>query len=167
MSTQKLSRLALLCALALIAHYIESFIPPLAAGVPVKAGLSNIFTLIALLRFTKRDAFLVTILRCVIGPLLGGAPTGIMYSLTGGLFSWAVMGALMPLWQKEKVSPAGMSVAGSFAFNAAQLSVGVLVIGAPVIAYFPIVSVLSIPTGIFVGFCAMFADKRIPKKNSA
>lgn len=164
MSTQKLSRLALLCALALIAHYVESFIPPIVAGVPIKAGISNIFTLIALLRFTKRDALLVTVLRCIIGPLLGGAPTGVLYSLAGGLCSWALMSVLLPLWRKEKISPAGLSIAGAFAFNMAQLGVGVLMVGTPMIAYFPIMSVLSIPTGVFVGFSAMFVDKRLPNK---
>lgn len=163
MSTKKLSRLALLCALALIAHYLESYLPPLIAGVPVRLGISNIFTLIALMRFTRRDAALVTMLRSVAGPLLGGSVTGIMYSVAGGFCSWALMSVMLPVLKKEKISPAGLSVAGAFAFNMAQLGVGVLLVGPAMIAYLPFMSLLSVPTGIFVGFAAMFVDKRLPK----
>jgi heptaprenyl diphosphate synthase len=163
MSTQKLSRLALLTALALIAHYLESFIPPLIAGVPVRLGIANIFTMIALLRFTRRDAAMVTMLRSFIGPLLGGSVTGIMYSVAGGFFSWALMSLMFPIMKRGSISPAGLSIAGSFAFNMAQLGVGVLLVGPPMIAYFPFMSLLSVPTGIFVGFAAMFVDKRLPK----
>lgn len=162
----RLTRLALLAALALIAHYIESLLPPLIPGLPVKLGIANIFALTALLVWSPREAFAVTLVRCVAGSLMAGSPTSLVYSLTGGLLSCAVMSLLRPLCRREKISPAGLSIAGAFAFNAGQLFVGAAVAGRGILLYFPLMSLLSLPTGIFVGFCAGLCAKTLSVKGN-
>lgn len=131
-------------------------------GRSVKLGLSNIFALVALLLYSPVDAFTVTIIRCTIGSLmLGGSPTGFIYSLTGGLASCAAMSLLNPLFKKGMISPVGLSVAGSFCFNAGQLIIGVAAVGPPVAAYFPLMGLLSVPTGICVGIIAWLVYSRL------
>ncbi len=163
MSAKKLTTLAMLCALALAAHYLEGLMPPLMAGAPVKLGLANIFTLLALMLYSGREALFVTGVRCVLGPLLGGSALGIAYSLSGGLSSLAVMSALMKLYRKGVLSPVGVSAAGAFCFNTAQILVGYALNGPAALYYFPYISLVSIPTGIFVGLCAIFIAGRLNK----
>lgn len=162
----RLTRLAMLTALALIAHYIESLMPPLMAGLPVKLGIANVFSLTALLMWSPREAFAITVVRCLVGSLMAGSPTSLMYSLTGGILSCIVMSLLMPLCRREKISPAGLSIAGAFAFNAGQLGVGAFIVGNGMLIYFPLMSLLSLPTGIFVGFCAGLCAKALGQKVS-
>ena len=162
-NASRMSRLALLTALSLIAHYLESLMPPLMAGLPVKLGLANVFSLVALLMWSPKEALLVTLLRCLMGPLLSGSPSSLLYSLTGGLLSWGMMSLLLPLCRRGKISPAGLSVAGSFAFNAGQLVVGALIAGKGMLLYFPLMSLLSLPTGLFVGFLAGLCARALGK----
>ena len=163
----RLTRLAMLTALALIAHYLESLLPPLMAGLPVKLGIANIFSLTAMLMWSPREAFAITVVRCLVGTLLiAGSPTSLMYSLTGGILSCVLMSLLLPLCRREKISPAGLSIAGAFAFNAGQLTVGALIVGKGMLVYFPLMSLLSLPTGIFVGFCAGLCARALGKKVS-
>ena len=77
-NASRMSRLALLTALSLIAHYLESLMPPLMAGLPVKLGLANVFSLVALLMWSPKEALLVTLLRCLMGPLLSGSPSSLL-----------------------------------------------------------------------------------------
>lgn len=53
--TQRLTRLALLTAIALIIFIIEAQIPPLVAIPGVKMGLANIITLVTLYSFGRRE----------------------------------------------------------------------------------------------------------------
>ena len=162
----RLTRLAMLTALALIAHYLESLLPPLMAGLPVKLGLANVFSLTAMLMWSPKEAFAITVIRCLLGSVFAGSPTSLMYSMTGGILSCILMSLLLPLCRREKISPAGLSIAGAFAFNAGQLGVGALIVGKGMLLYFPLMSLLSLPTGIFVGFCAGLCARALGKKVS-
>ena len=84
--------LALLISMALVLHYIEHFFPPLAPG--AKLGLANIVTLVCLHLFGFPEAMSVVIIRSILGPLLGGSPTAIMYSMAGGVLSCIIMAVL-------------------------------------------------------------------------
>ncbi len=159
---RRIAVLAVLTSMALVAGYAESLMPPIFGGIPVKLGLANIFALVALLVYSPVDAYIVTIIRCTIGSLLlGGSPAGFIYSLTGGLASCAAMSLLNPLFKKGVISPVGISVAGSFCFNIGQLIIGVAVVGPPVAAYFPLMGLLSVPTGICVGVIAWLVYNRL------
>ena len=53
MNAKRIATLALLAAMALAVQSLESLLPPIVPGVPFKLGLANIFTLVALLRFSR------------------------------------------------------------------------------------------------------------------
>ena len=68
--TKKLSRLALLTALGLLAAWLEAtLLPPL--GVPgIKLGLANLFTVLALYMYGFGAAMMVTFARVALAALL-------------------------------------------------------------------------------------------------
>ncbi len=166
-STYFISRTALLTALGVIMHSIESLLPPLIVGIPVRLGLANVFSLTALLMLGKLSCLLVTCLRCCISALIAGSLTSFMYSIAGGLLSFLIMALLGSKRLYKLISPVGISVAGAFAFNVGQLAVGIMILGSPMLLYFPLMSILSVPTGLFVGIISMLICERLSKYTDA
>ncbi len=161
MNAKRIATLALLAAMALAVQYLESLLPPIVPGVPFKLGLANIFTLAALLRFSRRDALLLCLVRAPLGALLTASPIGIAYALTGSLFAWAVMAALLSLYERKLLSPVGLSAAGAFCFTVGQLLVGLVLVGGAVMAYFPVMCALSLPAGALTGLICLWLTSRV------
>ena len=107
---KKLVYLSLIISLALVIHYFESFIPPLAPG--AKLGLANIMALVTLSLFGFKEALVVTLIRSLLGPLIGGSPSSILYSLAGGILATLIMALL---YQKFRpyFTLMGISTAGA------------------------------------------------------
>ncbi|HZJ57579.1 MAG TPA: Gx transporter family protein [Clostridia bacterium] len=153
--TRKLTLLGLLISQALVLHYIEGFIPVLAPG--AKLGLANIITMITLVLFGFKEAMAIVIIRSVLGPLLGGSITGILYSLSGGLLSGIVM-ALLYINLRDYFSFMGISTAGAVFHNIGQLlaaswifnTIGILY------TYLPILMIAAIATGYFNGLISRY-----------
>lgn len=162
-NTKKLVLAAILTAAAIIMHTIESMLPPLMIGIPVRLGLANIFTLVALIMLGAPYALAIAVLRCLVASLITGAVSQLPYSLTGALLSFLAMLLLDGLRKEDRISAVGESVFGSFAFNVGQLAVGILIAGRAMLYYFPIMSLLSVPTGIFTGLAAHYICKGIAK----
>lgn len=165
--TSFIAQAALLSALAVIMHSVEALLPPLVAGVPVKLGLANIFTLLAVMRLGNGYAFSIVFIRCFVGTLVSGSVSSLPYSLAGAVLSLLIMVLLEPLRRADKLSPIGMSAAGAFMFTIGQLAVGYIAVGQAMLYYFPLMSLLSVPTGIFTGLIAYYIDKGIKNKNHA
>lgn len=161
-SASRLTRLALYTAAALALHWLEAQFPPPVPGVPIRLGLANSAALLAMAQFSPLDAGLVTVTRCIIGPLLGGSPMGILYSLAGGLCAWAAM-ALAWRWgyATQKLSLVGVSLTGAYMHTVGQLALGSWVAGAGVWAYYPVMGALSLATGALVGFGSMLVLRRL------
>ena len=105
MKTKRLVFLSLLCAAALIIFIVELQIPPIVPVPGVKMGLANIITLIVLLFFSPGEAFMVLMVRIILGALITGRISALYYSLSGGAACFLVMSLLlrffknkMPLW---------------------------------------------------------------------
>ena len=83
---QKLSRMGLFTALGAIFGYVESLLPVF-AGIPgVKLGLANLSVLYILMRYSLKEAALVSALRIlIVGMLFGNAFGGISHNI-GQLF---------------------------------------------------------------------------------
>src|SRR5574344_1934599 len=89
--TQKIAYTGVLTAFALILSYIESLIP-FYFGVPgMKLGLANMAVVLCLELFGPADAFLLNMIRILLAGFLFGNMYSILYSLAGGLLSFAVM----------------------------------------------------------------------------
>lgn len=158
---KRLATTAMLSAMALAVQYLESLLPPIVPGVPVRIGLANIFVLFALLKGRRADAGWITLLRCLLFPLVTGNISGFAYSLCGSVLGYGSMLALLPAYQREHVGAIGVSVLGAFFFNIGQLLVGIVVVGRAMAAYFPWMGLLSIPAGICTGLLGALLNRRV------
>jgi len=111
---KKIIIMALMVALGVILHRLEALLP---LPTPwVKLGLANLMTLLALVYLGVREAFIVTLLRVILGSILAGTFFGPTFflSLAGGLGSTAVMGVIYH-GGKGPFSLIGISVCGAYA----------------------------------------------------
>lgn len=153
MDLRKLIRLAMLLSLSIVLGLIESFIPIFQNIIPgLKLGLANIVILFILYTYTFKDALYVSIVRVF---LLGMIRTGLFniiffFSLSGALFS-VIMMALAKKY--TKLSIVGISVLGSISHSIGQILVAMVGLSNfNIVYYLPYLLLLSIPTGIFIGF---------------
>ncbi len=136
-------------ALALVFGYVEYLIP-INFGIPgVKIGLSNIVTVIGLYFMSPIDTAIVLIARILLSGLLFGNFLSILYSLVGGILSFAVMFLL----RKIKIFTAsGVSIAGSVSHNIGQIIVAIfLVQNINIIYYLPVLLISGVLMGFLIG----------------
>lgn len=149
--TRQLTLCAMLIALALALSYAERFIP-LQMVIPlpgIKLGLANIVTLVALYLLGAKSAFLILILRCILGAVFGGSISGLLFSLTGGLLAMAVMtlARRVPLF-----SVFGVSILGAAAHNIGQICIAMILMRSVYIgAYLPYLLLVGLFTGFATG----------------
>lgn len=152
MSVKRLCELAALLAIAIVIGIAESFIPSFVPG--AKLGLANIVTLIALYRYSKREALLVLILRMILVSLFLGKFLSVTFymSVVGGLFAYLAM--LLGL-NLKKLTVIGVSLLGAVFHVIGQICIGMVILETiGIIFYLPVLMILSIFTGIFNGFVA-------------
>ena len=149
---QRITRIALLTALSLILFILEGFLP-LPLPVPgAKLGLAAIVTLIALYLLPARDAALMLTLRIILASVFGGGLAPMIYSLAGGAASFA---AMVLLKRYTQLSIVGISAAGGFLHNMAQLLVAAAVLETTALfVYAPVLGIVGILTGILIGITA-------------
>lgn len=153
---QKLTLFAMLCALAIVFHYVESMV---VIPLPVpgfRLGLANILSLIALYYFDARALFTIGIVRVLFASLLSGMlfATSFWLSLAGMLLSALAMTIAR---RCSCFSIYGVSVLGSAAHCVAQVMVVTWIYQQFFMqALLPILVALSIPTGLLI---AMLADQ--------
>lgn len=161
-SVQRLARCGVLTALALALSAAESLVPltilfPLPG---LRLGLSNLVTLYALCRLSRREALLILVARCLLGGLLRGNLTALAFSVTGGVLALAVM---IALGTTGKFSLLGLSVAGAAAHNCGQILAAIALLGsaAPLI-YLPPLLLASVVTGGVTGGLVKMLIRRLP-----
>jgi heptaprenyl diphosphate synthase len=156
--------IGLLVSQALALYAVESMItvPLIAPG--AKLGLANLITVVALYTLdSKKDVFLVIILRLLLATMIGGALSTFIYSVSGAILSYFAM-ILVKELLKDKVSIIGVSAAGAFFHNVGQLVVAsAMVENIAIMLYLPILSIAGIGTGIFIGVTANFIVKHLSK----
>ena len=97
LSTRRLTRCAVLTALALALSVTEGLFP-LTVLVPLpglRLGLANLVTIYALCTMSGREALLILVARCLLGALVGGNLSALAFSLGGGLLAFGVMWLLV------------------------------------------------------------------------
>ena len=111
------------------------------------------------------EGMAVVVVRSILGPILGGSPTGILYSLTGGVLSCIIM-AVLYLHFREYFSLLGISVAGAVFHNVGQLLTASLLYGTIGIlfTYMPLLMLSSVITGNFIGLVAKYIIRFLNKK---
>ena len=155
MELKKLTRDALLTAIALTIFMVEAQIPPLVPIPGVKLGLANIVTVFALFTYGRRDALLILVVRVFLGSVFSGQIMTLLYSMSGGLLCFAVTVLLQKILTDKQLWVAG--VIGAVFHNIGQIIVAIVVTGTPgIVVYLPVLLVSGIVTGLFTGLCAQF-----------
>lgn len=153
---------AVFSVFALVLTYIEALIP-IAGVIPVpgfKIGLSNV-VVAYVLTLDPLSAFVIMLLKVVISALLFGSPISFIFSLVGGVLSFALM-LIISRGAPGRVSYLGISAAGGFFHNAGQLAVTALLYGANVaLAYSTPMLISGILCGGILGIILNLISVRI------
>lgn len=141
--------LGVFVALALILSYVESLIP-FYFGIPgVKLGLTNLVVVMLLYCVGAKEAFCVSMLRIVLAGFMFGNMFSIIYSLAGGVLSFAIMYLLK---KSGKLHVISVSVAGGISHNIGQLIVASVIVNTFNIMYYaPVLLIAGVITGLIIG----------------
>ncbi len=159
-ATRRIAADALFTALALIMFLIENLFPPLFFP-GAKMGLSNIFSLAALVLFSPVDAFAVVAVRSLLGAAFSGNFSAVMYSFSGGVTAMLVSSVLMYAVY-PRVSLMSVSIAAAVVHNIMQTLVAAAWQSAAVFAYMPYLALIGVFSGAAVGAVVMLIFKRVP-----
>ncbi len=164
MTAKRIAYVALLTAIALVLHVFESALPPLLAFAPgAKMGLSNVISLIALFILGVPDAYVILLIRCVLGAIFGGNLWSLVYSLPAGIVSLTVQ-VLLVKAVLPRLSITAISFIGALLHNTVQLAVASLIVKARLLTMLPLTLLASIIAGLFVGLVAYFCLRALPSK---
>ena len=154
--------MAVLTAIALVIHVVESLFPPL--FIPgAKMGLSNIVTLITLCLMGPVDALLLVVVRTTVGAMFAGGFSTLIYSLPAGLIS-ALISALLANTVFPRISLVAVSVVAATVHNMAQNLLYCLVTGTPrMLLYLPYLALAGVVAGFITGYTAYRIMKHIPE----
>ena len=159
MQTRKLTRMALLTAIALTIFMIEAQIPALVPVPGVKLGLANIITVFAVFTMGSKEGAMILAARIFLGAVFAGNFSTIFYSAAGGACAILVTIGLKRLLTKNQLWVAG--ALGAVAHSMGQMAVAVAMTGTPgLLVYLPVMILCGIVTGLFTGLCAQFLVKR-------
>ena len=165
-SAKRLATLAVLSAMGLIMFIVESLFPPLILP-GAKMGLSNIFSMLAVFLLGPTDAFVLVVVRTVLGSMFTGNMSTLMYSLTAGLVS-VIVSSILTQFVYPRVSIVSISVVSAVLHNLTQNVVFCLVSNTPqMVLYMPWLALLGVLAGIIVGFAVWFILKMIPTRTFA
>ena len=146
---KKVAYCGMLCALAMIFSYVEALIP-INFGIPgIKLGLANLVVLFGLYRMAPQEILAVQIARILLLGFMFGNGASIIYSLAGGLLSFAVM---LLLIRTKLFTPIGVSAAGGAAHNIGQIIVAMAVLrSGGLLYYLAVLMVTGVITGVVMG----------------
>ena len=159
MKAGKLTKLALLTALALIIFIVELHFPNLIPLPGVKLGLANIITVYAVYKYSAKEVALIVVSRLLLGAFFSVNVSALMYSSAGAAL--CLIGMLLV----KKVIPYKYiwlsSIVGAVLHNTGQIIVAVLIVGSfAVVSYYPILIISGCIAGAFTGICAQLLVKR-------
>ena len=159
MNVRKLTRMAMLTAIALTIFMVEAQIPALVPIPGIKLGLANIVTVFAVFALGSKEAASILFARIFLGAVFAGNFSTILYSGAGGLCAILVtiglrkILTLQQLWVAGALSAIGHSIG--------QMAMAIAITATPTLAvYLPIMIICSVITGLFTGLCAQLLLNR-------
>ena len=159
MKTKKLTLLSLLTAIALTIFMVEAQIPALVPIPGIKLGLANIVTVFVVFAIGSKEAAAVLFVRIFLGAVFAGNFSTIFYSAAGGACAIAVTILLKKILTQKQLWVAG--ALGAIAHSIGQMAMAITLTSTiGLIAYLPVMIVVSIITGTFTGLCAQFLVNR-------
>ena len=155
---RRIAFIAVLVSIASILGYLENLIPiTLVPG--VKLGLANIVILFSIYHFKWYEALIISLLRIVLVSLVLGSILSYTFfmSLSGGIISFVFMLILKKL---NIFSIIFISIIGALTHGIGQIIIAMIVLSSKeVIYYLPFIMLLSIPTGLIVGWLVSRINK--------
>jgi len=158
----RVTRLALLTAIALTIFLVEAQLPALSAIPGVKLGLANIVTVYAMFALGPGDALLVLSARVFLGAVFSGQMMTLIYSAAGGLLSWCALCLLRRLLTEKQIWLA--SPVSAVFHNLGQLLAAAAVMRTwAVLAYLPYLVIAGVLAGLFTGVAAQALIRRLER----
>ena len=103
---RKIVIMALMVALGVILHRLEALLP---LPTPwIKLGLANLMTLVVLFYLGTREAFIVTLLRVILGSILAGTFLGPAFFFSAWQVAWLAPQSCVGFTTEEKVPSASL-----------------------------------------------------------
>ena len=165
MTTKRITRDALLTAIALTIFMVEAQLPALAPVPGIKLGLANIVTVWALFTLGPLDALMILLGRILLGAVFAGQLMALIYSLAGGLLCFLVTLLLRRVLTARQIFIAG--IFGAMAHNTGQLIAATLVLKSLAVWYYcPLLLLSGIVTGAFTGLAAQYLHARLAKSGT-
>lgn len=155
--------LSLYTAAALILFVVESVIPMPVPLPFVKLGLANIITLIVLVCYSPKDAFLVLMLRIFLASVFYGQIVYLVYSMAGGILCFLADVVINRLLKGKYIYIT--AVFGALFHNVGQMLAAYFFLGKGVLPYFPYMVLCGIITGLFTGILANILVLRLKRLN--
>ena len=160
-NVKKLTQLAITTAIAMVLSFVESQIPPLTSIPGIKIGLANIAVIFALYCLGTKEALTVSFVRIFAISILFGQFMSFLYSLVGGLLSFAVMFLLKRFTPLSKI---GVSVAGGVCHNIGQIITACVLLQTDVVMYYlPFLLISGTVSGIAIGVASALLIKKLEK----
>lgn len=154
-----LCRIALLSALAIALSALEGlFTPLLPPG--AKAGLSNIIVMLAACSLGLPSTLAIVLVKAAFALITRGAVAALL-SLSGGVSSALLLVLLFRF--SRKLGLFGISTLGALTHSLCQLFVSLLLYGTAVLAYAPLLLLLSLPSGLITAAALRAVTYLIPK----
>lgn len=158
-----LSRLSAYLCFALILSYVEAILP-IGALVPlpwIKPGLANIVVILCFFDESPLGALAVSVCRILLSGILFGNPSSLLFSLAGGLLSYAVVFTAALIF-KDKVSFIGICVLSATAHNIGQFILSVIYIGSTAaISLLPLLIISGVLCGTVTGVILCILPKKV------
>lgn len=165
-ANRRLAYDAVFLALSLILSYLESVFSGFLPIPGLKLGLPNVAVMAVFSLFGKKDALIVSLLRCFVQFLLFGSAPALLLSLSGAFFSFFLL-LLTDCGRRRGIGVIGASVLSAAAHITGQCAAASLFYGfLPVLFYYPTMLALSAPCGIVTGVLLVLilrAAERIPR----
>lgn len=148
----------LLIALAFIFSYVEAIIP-LPAPPGIKLGLANLVNVVGIYTVGIAGTAAVSLVRIVMVGFTFSNPGTMLYALSGGVFSLAVM---VPAKKSGWFGKVGVSILGGIFHNLGQLTMASYITGtAGVFSYLPMLLVAGVVAGAVIGILGGLVTERI------
>ena len=160
MTIKKQVFLGLPLAIAVAVGYMEMMIPLPIAMPGARLGLSNTIILTTIVVFGPREGFTIALLKSFMLLLVTGAVTGFFYSFSGSLLSCVAM--ILAYRYIKSATLIGISFIGSFFHNVGQVATAIIMVNnMGLLAYLPLLLLLGLFTGYFVGLTAIMVSRHL------
>ena len=159
---RKITTCALFSAIALTIWVVESLMPPLTPIPGIKPGLANIVTVFTVYYLGAPYAAGVLAVRLVLGALLTGQVSALLYGGPAGIAALLLAALLKKVLKEDYIWV--NSALSAVLHNTVQILIAWAVTHtAAILLYLPLLVIAGIVAGSFTGLCARFALQALRK----